>query len=53
MYIIIKNQNTLLFDEFKFKCCIGAKGLTSNKKEGDKKTPRGTYTLGPLYFRKD
>ena len=29
------------------------KGLTSNKKEGDKKTPRGTYTLGPLYFRKD
>ena len=53
MHIILKNKNTLLFDEFKFKCCIGAKGLTSNKKEGDKKTPRGTYTLGPLYFRKD
>ena len=23
------------------------------KIEGDKKTPKGTYSLGPLYFRKD
>ena len=53
MHIILKNQNTLLFKEFKFKCCIGLKGLTSNKIEGDKKTPRGIYTLGPVYFRKD
>ena len=53
MHIILKNKNTLLFDEFKFKCCIGAKGITSNKLEGDKKTPKGTYTLGSLYFRKD
>ena len=53
MHIILKNKNTLLFDEFKFKCCIGAKGITSRKLEGDKKTPKGTYTLGPLYFRND
>ena len=53
MHIILKNKNTLLFDEFKFKCCIGAKGITSKKLEGDKKTPKGTYTLGPLYFRND
>tara|TARA_Y100000591_G_scaffold79844_2_gene67109 strand:- start:2541 stop:3029 length:489 start_codon:yes stop_codon:yes gene_type:complete len=52
MYIILKNQNTLIFDEFEFKCCIGSKGLTSNKTEGDKKTPKGIYNLGPLYFRK-
>ena len=53
MHIIIKNQNTLLYDEFKFKCSIGKKGITSNKKEGDLKTPRGTFSLGPLFYRKD
>ncbi len=53
MKIIIKNKHTLLVDEFKFKCSIGKNGITSNKKEGDKKTPKGTFLLGPLYFRKD
>ena len=53
MHIILKNKTTLLFDEFEFKCCIGEKGLTHNKLEGDKKTPKGTYSLGPLYYRKD
>ncbi len=40
-------------DGFKFKCCIGKKGATKNKKEGDKKTPKGTFEIGDLYFRKD
>tara|TARA_B100001093_G_scaffold510122_2_gene575412 strand:- start:277 stop:768 length:492 start_codon:yes stop_codon:yes gene_type:complete len=53
MQIIIKNKNTLLFDEFKFKCSIGKNGITSNKIEGDKKTPRGTFALGHVFFRKD
>ncbi len=53
MFIVLKNKNTLLFNEFEFKCCIGTNGLTSNKIEGDKKTPKGTYNLGPVYFRKD
>ena len=53
MKIIIKNKYTLLLDEFKFKCSIGKGGVTSDKIEGDKKTPKGTYMLGPLYFRKD
>ncbi len=53
MQIIIKNENTLLYDEFKFKCSIGKNGKTSKKIEGDKKTPKGTFALGPLYFRKD
>ncbi len=53
MQIIIKNENTLLYDEFKFKCSTGKNGISSKKNEGDKKTPRGTFTLGPLYFRKD
>ena len=53
MQIILKNKDTLLFDEFEFKCAVGKRGVTSNKKEGDKKTPKGLYSLGPLYYRKD
>ena len=53
MSIIIKNKETLIFKDFKFKCTVGEKGITSNKKEGDKKTPRGTYYLGDLFYRKD
>jgi len=53
MTIIIKNKYSLQIDEFKFKCCVGKKGLSLNKKEGDLKTPRGIFSLGPLFFRKD
>ena len=53
MTIIVKNKDTLLFEDFKFQCSIGRMGLTKNKYEGDKKTPRGTYNIGNLYFRKD
>ena len=53
MQILIKNNDTLLYDEFEFKCVIGEKGSTSKKIEGDKKTPKGIYNLGPVYFRKD
>ena len=53
MTIIVKNKHTLQIDEFKFKCCIGKNGSTKNKKEGDKKTPRGTFEIENLYFRKD
>ena len=53
MIIFVKNKHTLQIDEFKFICCIGKKGLTTNKKEGDKKTPKGTFRIENLYFRKD
>lgn len=53
MQIIVKNKDTLILDEFKFKCSIGKKGTTSNKIEGDLKTPKGTYSIGTLYYRKD
>ena len=53
MTIFVKNKHTLQVDEFKFRCCIGKKGSTWNKKEGDKKTPKGTFELDKLYFRKD
>tara|TARA_Y100000591_G_scaffold316010_1_gene324192 strand:+ start:356 stop:850 length:495 start_codon:yes stop_codon:yes gene_type:complete len=53
MTIFVKNKHTLQIDDFKFKCCIGKKGATNNKKEGDKKTPKGIFKIGDLYFRKD
>ena len=53
MTIIVKNKETLTFDEFIFKCCIGKNGTTNKKIEGDKKTPKGLFSLGNVYYRKD
>ena len=53
MIIVIKNKDTLLIDDFKFKCSIGKKGFNKNKIEGDFTTPRGTFELGNIYYRSD
>ncbi len=53
MTIIVENKDTLIFDDFKFKCCVGKKGFSKNKCEGDNRTPIGKYALGSLYYRKD
>ena len=53
MTIFVKNKHTLIIDEFVFKCCIGKNGSVIKKKEGDKKTPKGTYRIENVYYRKD
>ena len=53
MTILLKNKHSLIIDDFIFKCCVGKKGLTPTKKEGDNKTPKGTFEIENLYFRKD
>ena len=53
MIIKLKNKDTLICDDFKFKCSIGKKGLKKNKLEGDNCTPVGTFSLGPVYYRND
>ena len=53
MIIHVLNKNTLIIDDFILSCCIGQKGLNSNKKEGDYSTPKGLFSLKKLYFRKD
>ena len=53
MLIRLKNKDTLVAGEFKFKCCIGKNGVKKRKIEGDKSTPKGIFSLGDLYFRKD
>ena len=53
MIILSKNKQTLQIHEFKFKCSIGKNGISSKKIEGDKKTPKGLFKLGNLYYRAD
>jgi len=52
MNIIIKNHH-LLYKGYKLKCSIGKSGISKSKKEGDLATPKGTFKLGNLYYRKD
>ena len=53
MTIIIKNKETLLIDDFRFKCSVGKSGFSRDKKEGDNKTPIGIFKLGSIYYRED
>ena len=53
MTIYLKNKHTLEVDDFCFRCAIGKNGLSINKIEGDKKTPKGYFDIGSLYYRKD
>ena len=53
MIIYLINNHTLKVDDFYFQCVIGKNGISNKKIEGDKKTPKGTYKLGDLYYRKD
>ena len=53
MIIYLKNKDTLVVKDFKFRCCIGKKGIIKNKFEGDFCTPLGKFKIGNLYWRKD
>jgi len=53
MTIFLKNKHTLQIDDFYFRCSIGKKGLSKKKVEGDKRTPKGTFGIEHLYYRKD
>ena len=53
MLIHLKNKDKLIVNDFKFRCCIGKSGTKKSKIEGDNSTPKGIFTLGTLYYRKD
>jgi len=53
MIILLKNKYTIKVDDFFFRCCVGKNGITKLKKEGDLKTPKGTFEIENLYYRKD
>jgi len=53
MLIKVKNKDTLIFDDFVFRCVVGKRGISSKKKEGDLCTPRGVFNLKTVYYRSD
>ncbi|MBL41683.1 MAG: transpeptidase [Rhodospirillaceae bacterium] len=46
-------SKSLKWKEFNFPCNIGIGGISSNKIEGDKCTPSGTYPLREIMYRAD
>ena len=53
MNIKIKKNGFLFLAKNKIKCSIGKNGIKLKKKEGDKATPKGFFSIGKLYYRKD
>ena len=53
MLIKVKNKDTLLFDDFIFRCVVGKKGISKKKREGDFCTPKGSFKLQTVYYRHD
>jgi L,D-peptidoglycan transpeptidase YkuD (ErfK/YbiS/YcfS/YnhG family) len=51
--IIVKKPGYLIFKNFKFRCSLGKNGISNKKKEGDGRTPRGTFKLTKLFYRED
>jgi len=43
----------LHFQEYKLRCTSGKSGISSQKKEGDNKTPRGEFKVKYILYRKD
>ena len=52
MNLLVQN-NYLHSDLGRFACAVGRGGLTTNKIEGDHKTPVGEFKFKKIYYRKD
>ena len=52
MNLLVQN-NYLHSDLGRFACAVGRAGLTTNKIEGDHKTPVGEFKFKKIYYRKD
>ena len=50
--IYIKNK-FLSYNDYKTKCAVGKRGIGLKKKEGDLITPKGTFKIKEIFYRKD
>ena len=53
MKLLVKKTGIITFAKHRFKCFVGQKGITCNKKEGDLKTPQGIFFLRSVMYRPD
>ena len=51
--ILVNSKGWLIHNKKHYKCALGKKGITKNKREGDMCTPHGTFGLGPVFYRSD
>ena len=51
--IIINKSGHLICKDLKFKCALGKAGVGEKRIEGDNITPKGTYKIIKIYYRKD
>ena len=51
--IIINKSGYFRYKDLKFKCALGKAGIGKKNKEGDNITPKGTYKIVKIYYRKD
>ncbi|HEY8352679.1 MAG TPA: L,D-transpeptidase family protein [Sphingomonadales bacterium] len=49
----VPHHGTLRCGDLEFPCIIGKAGVTADKREGDHRTPLGTYPLRRLHYRPD
>ena len=47
------NNNYLTYNNYKVKCTLGKKGIGIKRKEGDLITPRGSFKIKYILYRKD
>ena len=52
MHILI-NKKYLTFNNYKAKCAIGKRGIGNKTKEGDLITPKGSYKVKYVLYRRD
>ena len=51
--IYINKYGYLKYKNLKFRCALGKAGIGKKIKEGDNITPKGTYKIIKIYYRKD
>ena len=51
--IIINKSNHLKYKGLKFKCTLGKAGIGKKNQEGDNITPKGSYKIVKVFYRKD
>tara|TARA_B000000565_G_scaffold168521_1_gene127505 strand:+ start:603 stop:1094 length:492 start_codon:yes stop_codon:yes gene_type:complete len=47
------NNKFISYNNYKAKCAVGKRGISIKKKEGDFITPKGTFKIREIFYRKD